>query len=121
MFVFVQSSGEFFHDKTLMERGYSGFGEHANSPKSEDKANFGPIPQGRYSISTAYSHKTKGPVVMRLTPVGHKAKGRSGFLIHGDNQKGNRSASQGCIILSHKTRDFVATKISEGLEVVANL
>jgi len=43
---------------------------------------------------------------MRLTPMGHNALGRSGFMIHGNNVQNN--ASQGCIILGPAIRQQVA-------------
>lgn len=39
---------------------------------------------------------------MNLSPVGHSALGRSGFMVHGNNVQSN--ASQGCIILGPDER-----------------
>lgn len=39
---------------------------------------------------------------------GRTPPGRSGFLIHGDNSKGDHSASEGCIILGPKVREEIA-------------
>ena len=40
--------------------------------------------------------------------VSSDAHGRSGFLIHGDNSKGDKSASEGCIILGPDVRKAIA-------------
>jgi hypothetical protein len=53
---------------------------------------------------------------MRLTPVGHDAFGRDGFLIHGDNL--THDASTGCIILPPEIRDMIAASEDRDLEVV---
>jgi hypothetical protein len=45
---------------------------------------------------------------MRLTPVGHNARGRSGFLIHGKSKKHPEDSSEGCIILDHDQRKAIA-------------
>lgn len=44
---------------------------------------------------------------MNLTPAGHNALGRSGFMIHGNNIQNN--ASQGCIILGLTIRQQIAS------------
>jgi hypothetical protein len=46
-------------------------------------------------------------------------EGRDGFLIHGDNKLGNRSASHGCIILDRVTRQKIADSKDRHLIVVA--
>ena len=47
---------------------------------------------------------------MRLAPRGHRAHGRDGFMIHGDNPALNFSASQGCIILGLVLRELIASQ-----------
>lgn len=61
---------------------------------------------------------------IKLTPLaGTDAKGRSGFWVHGDNTKGDRSASSGCIILARDRRkaisDLMVCYGERYLEVVA--
>lgn len=87
--------------------GYSGNGLGLNNPDKENVANVGPIPRGTWSIGSAFTHPSKGPIVMRLTPAGANAFGRSGFLIHGDNPRLDNSASEGCIVLSRSLRERV--------------
>ena len=101
---YLQSTGELLLDGKHVGKGYSGKGEGLNNPAKEDVENLGPIPRGEWSIGPHFKHETKGPVVMRLTPIGHKAHDRSGFLIHGDNDKMNHTASNGCIILPAELR-----------------
>lgn len=43
---------------------------------------------------------------MNLTPVGHNALGRGGFMFHGDNVQ--NSASQGCVILGPTIRQQIS-------------
>lgn len=102
----------------MVGRGYSGGGVGLNNSNQQATPNVGPIPRGRYNISAAFRHPAKGPVVMRLTPSGHNALGRSGFLIHGDNRAGNNSASEGCIILGPGLRNQVASSGDRVIEVV---
>jgi hypothetical protein len=111
-----QSDGELAYDGELICHAYSGFGEGKNNSSLEWKPNVGPIPRGRYIIGPDmgdYGNK-KAPV-MRLTPDGHSACGRSGFLIHGDNL--DHTASHGCIIVGRVIRQMIADSPDKELEV----
>ncbi len=60
-----------------------------------------------------------GKKVMKLKPTGDQNMyGRSGFYIHGDNGKGDYSASEGCIILELKFRNAIDSSEYKTLEVV---
>jgi hypothetical protein len=117
-----QLSGALEHNNEAVGTGYSGAGttmtaaNGRNNPALEAVHNVGPIPVGRYQIGKSFEHPHKGPVVMPLTPVGHNALGRSGFLIHGDNAQNN--ASEGCIILRRNFRDAIAADVDKDLFVV---
>lgn len=115
MFRYRQSTGEFLEDGALLATGYSGTGAGRNNPDMQAVRNVGPIPRGEYSIGPAYKHPAKGPLCMRLTPVGHDALKRSGFLIHGDNKKND--ASQGCIILGPDARTRISKAADRRLTV----
>jgi Protein of unknown function (DUF2778) len=115
---YSQSSGQLSLNDQKVEVGYSGSGQGRNNPAMEMVSNVGPLPRGRYAIGAAYTHATKGPVVMSLTPVGHSAHGRSHFLIHGDSRQHPGEASQGCIVLSRTARNRVATSGDTQLTVV---
>lgn len=111
-----QSSGELRLNGALMGKGYAGTGAGRDNPDMEDVAYVGPIPRGDYDIGPAYSHPSLGPVVMNLDPVGHTARGRTHFRIHGDNT--SNDASEGCIILGPSIRKKIAASADRKLEVV---
>lgn len=122
-FQFKQSTGEFFQDGTLLAMAYSGHGDGVNNPTVQNIRMVGPIPRGRYTIQPAYVHEHLGPLAMPLVPYSsNEMFMRDGFFIHGDNSKGDRSASEGCIILPHDARVVVARAALTGgnnvLEVI---
>jgi hypothetical protein len=116
---YSQATGELRHNGILIGSGYSGAGIAAangrNNPAMQGVSNQGPIPTGQYSIGPAYNHVQKGPTVMNLTPVGHLALGRTGFMIHGNNTQNN--ASQGCVILGPAIRQQIAASSDNVLVV----
>lgn len=59
--------------------GYSGRSAGRNNPSLEGMQNIGPIPQGRYRIGPQYTHPSKGPVTMALTPVGMRPEDERTF------------------------------------------
>ena len=102
---YSQSTGALTRNGTLVDVGYSGCDDGLNNPADQAIPDEGPIPVGTYDISPAFTHPVCGPVSMRLDPqVGTDTLGRSGFLIHGDNQAMNHTASHGCVILPKGTR-----------------
>ncbi len=115
---YEQATGRMFDPRgELLATGYSGHGAGINNPAMEAVANRGPIPRGRWLIGPAYAHATLGPVTMRLLPHGHAAQGRALFRIHGDNARGDRSASEGCIILPRWARAAIDASADDELEV----
>lgn len=109
VWVYKQNTGDLSLNGKVVGKGYSGNGKGINNSELEKEKDTGPIPRGEYAISDAFRHETKGPITMRLTPVGHKAQGRTGFMIHGDNSKADKSASNGCIILGPELRTMIST------------
>ena len=111
--VYSQSSGHLYlcdaqDVRTLVATGYSGAVGHQNRPESEQLKSRGPIPRGVWRLGTKFNHARLGPASIPLTPVEEsKVFGRSDFWIHGDNSRGDRSASKGCIILDRKTRNVI--------------
>lgn len=94
----------------VLERGYSGRGVHLNRPDAQQLVGQGPIPRGTWIIQKARYHDRLGPVSIPLAPLdGRDTFGRSGFYIHGDNRRGDKSASSGCIILSRAMRDMIVS------------
>lgn len=84
---------------------YSGKGAHRDNPAFTEVARSGPIPVGLYRALDARNHPTLGPVAIPLEPhPSTKTFGRSGFYIHGDNGRGDFSASEGCIIVQRSAR-----------------
>lgn len=116
---YSQSTGELYLDNTLVGSGYSGAGLNMaggrNNPTMQNVANQGPIPTGEYQIGSSFRHPQKGPIAMRLNPVGHNALGRSAFMIHGNNAQNN--ASKGCIILGPALRQQIASSTDHTLIV----
>ena len=113
---YSQSSGQLTRDGRTVATGYSGTGTGRNNPALENARDVGPIPRGRYTIGPAHNTATRGPRVMSLTPEGHNALGRDGFLIHGDNLRND--ASTGCVILAPNVREQISSSGDNQLEVV---
>ena len=117
--VYSQSSGVLkYGDKEITGKikGYSGKGDGLNNPDKENVAFVGPIPRGKYKIGKV--HASKGPITINLDPIGHDAKGRTLFRIHGDNKSMNKTASEGCIILPLDIRNKISSSDSKILIVV---
>ena len=91
-------------------RGYSGFGGGKNNPDAEGLVGYGPIPKGLW-LATRCPHTRKGPVAFYLHPVGHDAKGRTEFMIHGDSIRAPGTASRGCIVLERAAREEIAMQV----------
>lgn len=99
---------------------YSGAGEGLNNPDMEDVKRIGPIPKGLYRIPLWLpKHPSKGPIVARLVPVDHDARGRTGFLIHGDNSTpAPNDGSWGCIVAPRSTREWLRGSGEQQLTVL---
>src|SRR5580704_5305736 len=104
--IYSQSTGRLTRDGQFVATGYSGKGAGRNNPAEQAVPDVGPIPQGRYRIGPQFHAPVQGPCAMRLTPEGHNALGRTGFMIHGDNAA--HDASIGCIILPPEIRQEIA-------------
>jgi hypothetical protein len=114
-----QSTGEIEHDGEVVGRGYSGFGAGLNSPAHEAVWRLGPTPAGDWIIGPTQDSPTLGERAMPLTPLGHDARGRTGFFIHADNAGADFTASKGCIVLDRPTRDAIIESGDRILRVVA--
>lgn len=117
--IYSQSSGRVYLEdgqdgRTLIASGYSGSGDDINRPASDHKRAVGPIPRGVWRLDPPVAqHSQLGQVVIPLEPQADAegflwVHGRSAFRIHGDNRRGDNSASRGCIILNRDTRDLIA-------------
>ena len=88
--------------------GYSGRGVYRDDPGATKEVANGPIPVGSYMCSKPVPHPRLGPQAVYLTPrYGTPMFGRTEFFVHGDNSKGDYSASNGCIILPRSARDLI--------------
>jgi hypothetical protein len=109
-YTYVQRTG-WLHDRhgMRMSQGYAGNGEGLNNPDMQFEVRVGPLPVGRYGIGAPYKHPRLGPMTLNLIPYrDNEMRGRAAFRIHGDNAKGDFSASQGCIILRLAIRQQIA-------------
>lgn len=114
---YSQGSGVLTYSGTFVWVGYSGNVLTVNDSAFESDPYQGPIPKGRYRMRLHVS-SGRAPPVFKLTPEGHNAYGRTDFLIHGDNQLQNFSASEGCIILPPKIRNLILQYKNDLLEVI---
>lgn len=112
--IYEQATGRMYEplpngSRRLVGVGYAGKAPHINKTEAESFKAFGPIPRGVWRVLSPYDHARLGPISMPL--IAEKATetfGRSGFFIHGDNRRGNRTASSGCIILGRAAREYIA-------------
>ena len=107
------------HKVRIPVLGYAGKGLGLNDPTMEDVANTGPLPRGKYTISSPrYVHST-GNYTMPLEPCdGHEMYGRTLFRIHGDNKEQNFTASEGCIVIDLRVRKAIWKSQDLILEVI---
>jgi hypothetical protein len=112
---YKQATGELWRYGKIIATGYSGAPGYINSTASEGLRNRGPIPRGLWRMFYVYQrHPRLGPVAIALKPEGHKALGRSDFMVHADSIKRPGAASQGCIILPHSVRAQMAACVGKG-------
>ena len=107
--------------------GYSGNGEDLDNPEDQQVHDHGPIPQGLWNIGEFFDDPVpvpsdgqihKGPIVCHLVAQpGTLTYGRSGFMIHGDNEEANHTASDGCVILSRPVRIAIQQSGDQVLQV----
>lgn len=116
---YSQTSGELRTPAgTVVGIGYSGHGSGLNNPAMQQVENVGPIPRGEWRIGAFFDDPGgKGPMVAHLTPVAAETFGRDGFMIHGDNEAMDHSASEGCIVLPRGVRQMLMTSEDRSLIV----
>ena len=122
-YVYSQSTGQLTHVdsngvSTAVSDGYAGHGQGVNNPDYQNVDSTGPLPQGTYDIGDPYNSGKTGPYTLPLTQTSGDDFGRSAFKIHGDNGKGDESASEGCVIQSQKTRRAIHKSGDKVLRVV---
>ncbi|MDB5724999.1 MAG: hypothetical protein JWQ16_1753 [Novosphingobium sp.] len=117
--VWDQSAGTLSRDDKLVSRGYAGAGRGKNNPAMQDAVGVGPIPRGRWIITTVRDSPNTGPFTIVLEPAkGTDTRGRSAFRIHGDSVKNPGTASHGCIILPRAIRNQIWASGDRDLVVI---
>ena len=126
MWKWDQSAGELSRDGKYVGKGYSGKGRGVNNPALQGLVGYGPLPAAQWKIVDRYDSKNVGPYALVLHAVDatpgddrHDPTGRGAFRIHGDNARGDRSASKGCIILPRPLRVKIWESGDRDLIVVA--
>lgn len=121
MWTYRQATGLLDYNGLLLGHGYSGHGKGLNNPAMQQAIGVGPIPQGLWQIGPWEDiHPRLGPCIAHLQPaITTNAYGRTGFFIHGDNKKLDRSGSDGCIVLGYWLRQRMRQSQEAGLEVVS--
>ena len=120
MWTYSQSTGAWHGvSGTVIAYGYSGCGDCKNRPDCQQEKNKGPIPRGKWKIIALFDSPTHGPYCLRLSPLnGTDTLGGDGFLIHGDSVKFPGEASQGCIILPRRIRQYIWESQDIDVEVI---
>ena len=120
---YAQKTGELQQDGKHVATGYSGSGDGKNNPAMEKVHDFGPIPQGDWTIlGPPVNTAEHGPYVLTLKPAAStKTFDRSEFRMHGDSKEHPGSASHGCVILPRAVREAVWKSGDRDLEVVAEI
>src|SRR5579863_1881085 len=121
MYTYHQATGLLEHNGIPLLTGYAGHGAGINKPAMQDQHDIGPLPQGRYTMTTLFDSPRTGLATIVLDPdAANQMFGRAGFRIHGDNQAANRTASDGCIIAGHAAdRTAIWNGGDRNLQVVA--
>jgi hypothetical protein len=109
MLVYKIRSGRCELNGKFIAVGYSGDVEHRNNPLATNLHGKGPIPVGVYWVSDEpRESQDLGMFVLDLVPVpGTETLGRGDFRIHGDSKTAPGTASHGCVILDHHTREAI--------------
>jgi hypothetical protein len=118
--IYIQSTGELFHNGAPIAVGYSGKGPGKNDVEYQAIHNMGPIPRGEYRIGDPHDSNEHGPFVLPLAPsMDNRMHGRSGFACHGERKSGPPGmASTGCIVLPRIVRNQIAASRDRELKVV---
>jgi hypothetical protein len=125
MWTYKQSTGELLLDGKHFSKGYSGHGRGLNNPKLQGVQGVGPLPVGKWKILGPYDSARVGKFALRLEAVDahpgddkHDGTDRGAFRMHGDNVKGDSSASNGCLIFPLVVRKAVWASGDRDLEAI---
>lgn len=125
MWIMSQSNGRVYRtDGTHAATGYSGGGggshpEAVNNHSMQDRKGIGPTPVGFYLFGDPVNDSHLGPLAIPLIPLdSNQMFGRVGMYWHGDNEKMNHSASDGCGIMPRAIREEVIASGDKQLAVI---
>lgn len=115
-----QSAGALTRAGRFICKGYSGHEWGKNNPDAQASAGIGPIPRGKWRMTSVKESQNTGPFTIVLEPeAGTATEGRGDFRIHGDSIREPGEASHGCIILARAIREAIWNSGDHELEVVA--
>ena len=128
--VYSQSSGKLTAmEDRLVGKGYSGAPGNVNVPASQGKKDLGVIPEGTWTIGETIWNKNethgKGENLIHLVPddatrarleAMKPKRDPDTFYIHAGKINGERTASQGCIIIPEKN-DRMALRELQGAKI----
>ena len=118
---YQQATGRLFLNTVFVGVGYAGNGIGLNNPAAQDDGFVGPLPAGEYTIGPPHSPPDHmGPFALPLYPSPtNEMFGRNGFFMHGDNEKMNHTASDGCMIMGLAIRSQVSASTEKSLIVMS--
>ena len=120
MWVYIQKTGEIFHDALFTALGYSGNGAWKNDPAAQGVHNHGPLPCGMYLMEPPRDDPHVGPYAIPLKPnMDNHMYGRSAFYWHGDSIAHPGDASDGCIVSARDIREAAWNSGDHYLKVIA--
>ena len=116
-----QSTGEIEHNGMKHGRGHAGDGKWRNVPYGEIISSSGPLPQGRYGISSHFVADARhGKLSLKLVPNPHNRMfGRSQFFVSSGQGAPVGNPSAGCIILPAHVCVHILHSEDRALEVIA--
>lgn len=105
---------------------YAGAPGFVNDPDADHLRSRGPLPRGLYRLIVREHPRFARPAIWLSPFASNEMHGRSGFWLHGDNAKRDRSASTGCIVMGFHDREWIANRLrrndgGDTLEVVSGV
>ncbi len=116
MWIWIQKTGEMFHDGVLWCTGYAGRYTGKNNPDMQDVHDIGPLPCGDYTMQDPRTSARLGPLTIDLEQdPKNQMFGRFSFRWHGERiEPPIGLASDGCIVTDHEPRARAADLIALG-------
>lgn len=119
MWIYKITTGQLFHEETLVATGYSGHDRAKNNPRFQAYPNRGPIPSGWWVFGVAFDSDTHGPLCIPINRARDtETFDRNGFLCHGDSISEPGTASLGCMIQQKDVRVQINESTDKNLLVI---